>query len=553
MTDNDTFTIIIGGKAGEGVKKAGAVACKIFSKMGRFAFQLDDYMSLIRGGHNFSIVSSSITPITSHYEKANLIVCFDKRSYDKHNENLLEGGLLFYNSDEKDSMEGIGIPLGSLAKQYPLKNLMFGVGAIAILMAVLGYNEEALKKIITTEYPKNDDNITFSSKIYNLTKEQVSKEINLTQGKQILPIIFGNQAIALGSLMAGLNLYYAYPMTPSSSILHYLASQTEKFGVCVVHPESEIAVMNLAIGSTFTGARTMVGTSGGGFALMVEGFSLAGMTEAPVLTVLSMRPGPATGVPTYTEQCDLNFALSAGHGEFLRIVSSPGTIEEAFYLTAEMMDLVWRFQTPGILLTEKHLSESSMTVDLNPNACKWPEVKLYDAEAYKRYASSEDGVSPLLFPPTTETIKWNSYEHDEAGITTEEPSWISKMHDKRLKKVAAVENYMKTMKTVNVIKGSDPFNIFTYGSTTMSVLEAFKHEKIKPTIIQPIYLNPLPVWELEKYKEQKALVVELSSFGQFTALLKEKTGLRVEKTIKKYDGRPFDPVDLRDRIKEEVL
>ncbi len=550
MIDNDTFTIIIGGKAGEGVKKAGAVACKYFSKMGRYAFQLDDYMSLIRGGHNFSIVSTSTTPITSHYEKANLIVCFDKRSYDKHHDNLAEGGLLFYNSDEKGQMEGFGIPLSSLAKPFPLKKLMFGVGAIAILMAVLGNDEEALKNLIDDEYPKSNENISFSKIIYKEVKNQINAEFKIAKGNFTLPIVFGNQAIALGALIAGLNLYYAYPMTPSSSILHYLASQAEKFGICVIHPESEIAVMNLAIGSTFSGARTMVGTSGGGFALMVEAFSLAGMVEAPVLIVLSMRPGPATGVPTYTEQCDLNFALNAGHGEFLKIVSSPGSIEDAFYLTSEMMDLVWKFQTPGILLTEKHLSESSMTVDLNTDKCKWVEIKQSDAKNYKRYDYSEDGVSPLLFPPSLKTIKWNSCEHDDVGITTEEPDWISKMHEKRFNKIITLEKHMKTMKTVNIFEGNTSLNVFTYGSTTMSVLEAFKYEQTKPTIIQPIYLNPLPIWELEKFKGQNSVVVEHSSFGQFASLLKEKAGLSIVHTIKKYDGRPFDPIDLRNKIKE---
>ncbi|MFX1238463.1 MAG: 2-oxoacid:acceptor oxidoreductase subunit alpha [Promethearchaeota archaeon] len=546
----DTFTLIIGGKAGEGVKKAGSVASRFFSKIGRYVFQMDDYMSLIRGGHNFSVVSTSKTPITSQYKRANLIVCFDKRSFDKHHENLAKGGLLFYNSDEKGQMKGIGIPLSTLASSQPLGNLMFGVGAIAIIMAVLGYDKKDLHELIDSEYPKSENNINFSSIIYDLIKEKLGKEINIEKGENSLPIVFGNQAIALGALAAGLNMYFAYPMTPASSILHYLASQAEKFGVCVVHPESEIAVMNMAVGSTFAGARTMIGTSGGGFALMVEGFSLAGIVESPVLTVLSMRPGPATGVPTYTEQGDLNFALSAGHGDFLRIVCSPGSIEEAFYLTAEALDLVWRFQTPGIILTEKHLSESSMTVDIRPEKCRWSLIPTQKQNAYKRYADTEEGISPLMFPPSSEIIKWNSCEHDDKGISTEEPFWISKMHDKRFKKTTTLISHMKTMKTVNIFEGNAPLNVFCYGSTTMSVLEALKYEKLKPTIVQPIYLNPLPIWELARFQNQKNVVVELSSTEQFTNLLKEKIGLAVERVIKKYDGRPFDPIDLKLKIME---
>ena len=318
----------------------------------------------------------------------------------------------------------------------------------------------------------------------------------------------------------------------------------------MIHPESEIAVMNMAVGSAFTGARTMVGTSGGGFALMVEGLSLAGITEAPVLCVLSMRPGPATGVPTYTEQADLNFALSAGHGEFLRIVASPGTIEQAYYLTSEMLDLVWKFQTPGILLTEKHLSESSMTVDIDIEKAKWSEPLVNNEGEYKRYIETDNGISPLSFPPSKEIIKWNSYEHDDMGITTEDPDWIVRMHDKRNKKLEALIDYMETLNTVNIYRGEGPLNIFTYGSTTMSVLEGLTFGGMDHTVVQPIYLKPLPTWVLEEFIEGPNIVVEQSSTEQFANLLREKADLEIEVVIKQYDGRPFDPIDLAQKIKE---
>jgi 2-oxoglutarate ferredoxin oxidoreductase subunit alpha len=547
----DTFTFLVGGKAGEGVKKAGSVAAHAFASKGRNIFQMDDYMSLIRGGHNFSVVSSAPRWIASHYMKANLVVCFDKRSYDNHHEHLADGGFLVYNSDEKGDMDGIGVPLTSEAKKYPFRNLMFGVGAVAILVAALGYDKSYLKDLIAQEYPKGtDNNQAYASTIYDEIIPEIGGRFKLKQGNKIRPIIFGNQAIALGAIAGGLDVYYAYPMTPASSILHYLAAHAEEFGLAVIHPENEIAVMNMAVGSSFTGAKTMVGTSGGGFALMVEGFSLAGITEAPVLCVLSTRPGPATGVPTYTEQADLNFALSAGHGEFLRIVASPGTLEEAFYLSAEMLDLVWRFQTPGILLTEKHLSESSMTVDIHPDDIKSVVGIKFQGNGYKRYLDTEDGVSPLLFPPSREVIKWNSYEHDDLGITTEDPYWILKMHDKRNKKVNAIKKYMKEMNTVNITRGEHPSNIITYGSTTMSVFEAINYGQINPTIVQPVYLSPFPVWELEEFKNQDNIVVEQSSTGQFADLLREKAGLQVKEVIKRYDGRPFDPIELSKKIKE---
>jgi 2-oxoglutarate ferredoxin oxidoreductase subunit alpha len=283
---------------------------------------------------------------------------------------------------------------------------------------------------------------------------------------------------------------------------------------------------------------------------MTEGFSLAGMTEAPVLVILSQRPGPATGVPTYTEQADLSFALTAGHGDFLRIVASPRTVREAYYLTSEMLDLVWKFQTPGILLTEKHLSESSMTVEIDLEKSKWAEPKLHKNGDYKRYLDTENGVSPMLFPPSNQIIKWNSYEHDEFGITTENAEKIEFMHNKRNKKEKALIEYLKGLDTVRIIRGENPTNIFTYGSTYMSVLEALRYGKLNPTTVAPIYLSPLPTWELEEFKNQDNIVIEQSATGQFTRLLKEKVGLKVSHIIKQYNGRPFDPMELSHKIKE---
>ncbi len=550
---SDVFTFLVGGKAGEGVKKAGSVAAHIFSSMGRQVFQMDDYMSLIRGGHNFSVVSTSPRWITSQYMKADLVVNFGKRSCDTHVNDVADGGIVIFNSDEQKDVDGIGIPLSSEAEKYPMKKLMYGVGAVAILSSTIGLSKDQMNQNIKNQYPRGiEDNIKFADTIYDMVKVGCQNKYLLERGEKERPIITGNDAISLGAIAGGLDAYYGYPMTPASSILHFLARQAENFGLAVVHPESELAVINMAIGSAFTGAKSMVGTSGGGFALMTEGISLAGITETPILCVLSMRPGPATGVPTYTEQADLTFALSAGHGDFLRIVASPGTVEEAYYLTAELLDLVWKFQTPGILLTEKHLSESSMTIDLNIDNAKWAEPKMHNGGSYKRYKDTVDGISPMLFPPSNEIIKWNSYEHNEKGITTESADIIVKMHNKRNKKLNALVEHLKKQNTVNIIRGEHPTNVFSYGSTYMSVLEALNYGGLNPTIVQPIYLSPLPVWELEEFKNQDNIVIEQSITEQFASLLKEKAGLNIKSVIKRYDGRPFDPIELSIKIKEEL-
>jgi len=338
-------------------------------------------------------------------------------------------------------------------------------------------------------------------------------------------------------------------MTPSTSLLHFYAQHGKDFGVTAVQPENEIAVANMAIGAAFAGSRAMVGTSGGGFDLMQEAFSLAGMVEAPVLFYLGQRPGPSTGVPTYTEQGDLQYARNPGHGEFPRIVASPGSIEEAFYLAAELLDLVWRFQTPGILLTEKHLAETTMSVDVDAEKTKWVEPLMHTTGEYQRYRDTATGVSPLLFPPSPSIIKWSSYEHDESGFTTEKPEMIRLMHEKRRKKSSSLINHLKTLRTVNTF-GSGKTIIFTVGSTTMSVLEALNFADIPATVVQPIYLEPFPVWVLEKYREKTGIVVELNSTGQLATLLHDKIGFHPQAVIQKYDGRPFNPPDLAKQIAE---
>jgi 2-oxoglutarate ferredoxin oxidoreductase subunit alpha len=552
MLRENLFTFLVGGEAGQGVKKAGSVAAGIFAGMGRGVFQMDDYQSLIRGGHNFSVVSTAADEISSHYLKADLIVALDARSYRMHREHLAENGVMVFNSDEVKDGRGVGLPMTAEAKKHPRPDLVLGVGSVTVLACALGWDGEKIRRLIEEAYPGGtEDNVSYAGRIYELAEKQLQGRFELTTGDRRRPVLSGNQAIGLGALAAGLDVYFAYPMTPSSPLLHFLAERAEEFGIAVVHPESEVAVANMAIGAAAAGARAMVGTSGGGLALMDEALSLAGMTETPLLCVLGSRPGPATGVPTYTEQGDLKFALHKGHGEYPRIAASPGNIGEAGRLAAELLDLVWRFQTPAIMITEKHLAESRMTTELDFTETPWAEAVLHREGEYHRYRDTEDGISPVLFPPSDQVIKWNSYEHDQAGITTEKAEIVARMHDKRFRKGQSLVEQMKKMQTVNVY-GQDGPLIFTYGSSTMSVLEALRVLKADARVVQPIYLEPLPVWDLEKYLGSAPVVVEQSRMGQFAGLLREKLDMEPAAVIRRYDGRPFEPDELARQIEEVI-
>ncbi|MFW5945742.1 MAG: 2-oxoacid:acceptor oxidoreductase subunit alpha [Candidatus Natronoplasma sp.] len=550
---NDIFTYIIGGKAGEGVKKAGEAAANLFSEMGRKTFKMDDYQSLIRGGHNFSAVSTSIDDIYSHYMNADLVVNLDDRSYDIHKDHLKKDGLMIYNSGDTENGEKIGLPIDEISGNYSKSDLIKGVTGIAVLSAVIGLEKDELEDLIKKEYARGvEENLSFAGEIYDLAEEKIDKRFEVEKGDDDSPMFSGNEALSLGAAAAGLDMYIGYPMTPASSILHFFAAHKKDLQILPIHPENEISVANIAVGATMPGARVMVGSSGGGLALMEETISLAGMAESPVLFVLSSRPGPSTGVPTYTEQSDLNFALNQGHGEFPLVVASPGSMEEAFYLAGEMLDILWTYQIPGIFLTEKHLSESSMNIDVDPADVGWAEPKKFEGdEEYKRYEMTDDGVSPLKFPPSEDVIKWNSYENDEKGVTTEDPKRITEMHDKRREKEENLILDIKNRETVNQY-GDSGSAIFTYGSTTMSVREAVKTGEIEARIVQPKYLRPFPFWEVEDYMEEDVIVVEQSSTGQFASLLREKCNIIPKTVIRRYDGRPFEPTNLAEKIKEAI-
>jgi 2-oxoglutarate/2-oxoacid ferredoxin oxidoreductase subunit alpha len=553
MSDRERFTFLVAGEAGHGVRLAGTVAGDLAAESGRHVFQMDDYQSLIRGGHNFSVVTSSPQPVFSQYLHADLVVALDNRSYEMHRNHLSTDGILVYNSDAVDGAveTAVGVPMSTLGKGYTRAELRLGVASVVVLVAAVGLSRDEAGDFIRRKYVRDsDNNVSYGLSVYDAVVERIHRRFPMSRGTAPATMLTGNEAIGLGMYAGGLDMYFGYPMTPSSSILHYLASRAEELGIAVVHPESEVAVINLAIGAASVGARAAVGSSGGGLALMEEGISLAGMSETPVLCVLSSRPGPSTGVPTYTAQGDLSFALNQGHGEFPRIVASPGTVTEAYELAAELMGLAWAFQTPAILLTEKHLSESRMTMNLPASLPLVPEPLLSgEAEGYRRYENTADGVSPLAFAPSDHVIKWTSYEHDEVGITTEDAGTIALMQEKRLRKRDGLVKTLRGMRAATRF-GSGKKTIVTYGSTVMSVREAVAFGGLDVTVVQPVYLEPFPTWEFDDLAGVEVVVVEQSCSGQLAELLERRTDVRISARVTQYDGRPFDPEDLAARLKE---
>jgi len=564
------YTVIVGGKAGEGVKKAAQViAVTLFGK-GWQVFQADDYQSLIKGGHNFSTVSFASEPVYNAYNKADLLISFDRRSYETHKLDLNGvSSLHVSNSDDLSQDDhlaqdcGFGLPFSRLMKEIYSQPANVSLAAVAIFYQWMDYREEELETVIRREFKRNvEENVRYAREIYRLAGNQnfnrcEACQVKLPSEKRMGERFYsGNQAIAIGAWLGGLDFYYAYPMTPASSILHYLALKQSSHKVYAIHAESELAAANMAIGSVVAGARTAVGSSGGGFALMQEAFSLAGITEAPLLCILASRPGPATGVSTYTAQEDLFFALHQGHGEFGRVVAAPDCAERATSLAAELLSLAWEFQSPVILLTDKHLSESSQNFIL-PAELPFAEVILgEDSADYQRYEPTPNGVSPLLFPGSDNVsddtvIKWNSHEHLPSGLRTDKAEPMVAMKDKRNRKSNALAVATGIYRRIEIY-GGEGTPVFAYGSAVLELREAQKHCVKQFTIVALIYLLPFPEKELEAYRGKEVVVLEHSSTGNLERYLRQNLEIKLKKSILRYDGRSFDPIELA-RLLEEVL
>jgi 2-oxoglutarate ferredoxin oxidoreductase subunit alpha len=546
----EEISILIGGKAGDGIRQAGHVIAQLLNRIGYRIFFYDDYPSLIRGGHNFSIIRASEKRVLAHKDTIDIIVALNQDTVEKHKHRLNTGGIILYDSKKADA-QGLGIDFLNVVKEFNGLPIMRNTAAIGALARMLNLEWSVLESVIKRFLEKNVDlNLKIARNAYDQVETPLKSLPKLNQ--KSLPLVTGNEAISLGAVKAGLNMYIAYPMTPASAILHYLAAHEKELGVVTVHPESEIGVALMALGAAYTGAKTMVGTSGGGFALMTEALSLAGQGELPIVFVECQRPGPSTGVPTYTMQGDLNFVIHAGHGEFSRVVLAPGDADEAFYTAGLAMNLAWKFQIPTFVLSDKHLSESIFSFEADLEKVKPENSLLWDGQGeYRRYLDSQNGISPLAFPGNPEAIvKVTSYEHDENGITTEEPEQIARMQRKRLRKRKTLENELKKFDTVNVYGNPESKTaLLCWGSTKGACIEVAEVLGLK--VIQPLVLEPLPVESLKKALSgtKKIIDVEVNTTGQLAKLIAGH-GFCVDDMILRFDSRPFTVDGLLDNVKE---
>ena len=543
------FSILIGGEAGQGSRMAGLIIAKIFNQLGYRIYIYEDYQSLIRGGHNFSQIRAAEKEFQSRKEKIDFLLALDENTILLHEKDLAEKGLIIFNEDKIKRKNGIGIPIEKITKEMGGFPIMANTALISSFAKIIGVDWQILGEVLKKEIKRETElNLKIAKRVYEISKnllkiEKISKEPSL--------LLTGNEATALGLAKAGLKFYFAYPMTPATSIMNFLAKM-EDLNVKVIQPENEISVINMALGASFAGAKSAVGTSGGGFALMTEGLSLAGQSETPILIVESQRGGPSTGMPTYNLQGDLLFVLSAGHGDIPRFVIAPGDAAECLYYSGLGLNLAWKYQTPVILLIDKDVSENTFCVNEKILNLIQSEKPLLWAKSgdYKRYKITEDGVSPLAFPGEKDAIvKADSYEHDEFGITIESEE-VEKMQEKRLRKYETMKKAVEKLPAVKVY-GNQNSNIalVAWGITKGAAKEIAENLGIK--LIQPIIIEPFPQKQMREVLKgvEKLFSIELNTTGQMAKVLNSQ-GIKVDGKILKYNGRPFFVKEIEDKLKK---
>ncbi len=489
--------ILVGGPAGTGPNFLTNLVGEMLVKKGFYVFYSRDYQSLIRGGHNFNVLTYSDKPVYSNDGKLDIIVALDKNTIELHKNNLKKDGIIL------DGNYSNAYFAGALLKQ-------------------IGFDIKEIKKKFK-EFKRFEDNLKEAKKGY---KESKLKLKLLKNNKKNLEFLNGNQGIVEGAVKSKLDIYYAYPMTPATPVLGELANRSKIGKFKVIELENEIAIINAGVGSSITGAKVMIGTSGGGFDLMTEGLSLIGMAEIPLVIYLSQRPGPATGVATYTGQGDLNIARHGGHGEFNRIVLAPGDPIEAQELTNQCFYFSQKFKIPAILIGDKHLAES--------------------------FYSSENKPKIITTPSLTKLKRYNSYEQDSEGSSTEDAELINKNIKERLEVGKSIKKESKKFSQYNLSGKKNSKNlIVSWGSTKGAILDAIKD--LNCEFLQIKYIEPFPDIE-SLIKNKKLIIIENNATSQLSDLIKEKTGIRIEdkNKILRYDGRPFLCDELNIEIKKRL-
>lgn len=551
---------MIGGEAGFGIMTTGILMAKIASRLGYSVFDYIEYPSLIRGGHNAYKLTLSDEKVYCLQDRINILICLNEETWKLHQDQLENNAIVVFDSETfkpqlTNTLKMLDLPMGKMLKELNGQVVMKNTIAFGASCALFGINFQELDTLLTETFNKKgkevvDYNRQFAKRGFDYVKENFSSLIKpiLTENKKQKQLLMtGNEAFAFGVVVGDCRFYAAYPMTPSSSALTVLADWQQKTQMGVRHSEDEIAVVSSALGASFAGARSAVGTSGGGFALMVESLSFSGIAEIPLVVFISQRPGPATGMPTWTEQGDLLFTVNAGHGEFPKIVLAAGDIEEMIFLTAKAFNLADIYQLPVIVMSDMYLSESHSTIKQsvldnikdNYEVNRGKTIDVVEEEKYLRYKITDDGISPRLLPGLKGYYyQANSYEHLQDGHTTEDG--IERIAQVK-KRAAKIKTYFKNDFSLPMVYGNlenAKTVLIGWGSVKGILLETQKQIP-ECAVIHFNHIYPLDKEKVIKLFNQnkRYILVENNSTGQFGKLLQMETGVEIIDKVLRYDGR----------------
>jgi len=566
------LNFMVGGEAGQGVQSVGFLLTKVFACGGYHIFADQDYESRVRGGHNFFRVRASSDKVGAIAEEVDILVALDSDSIGLHRAEMASPGIIIFDGEETKEVSGdngslLSIPLEKMAQEKAGDKLMLNTVALGAALSAVSYDLSILDRVLADHFGSGEvgnRNIAAAKAGYDYVQSERRSKFRkikpLSEAKRML--LTGNEAISLGAIAAGCKFMAAYPMTPASSIMEYMAAKSKEFDLVMVHAEDEIAAINMAVGAAYAGVRAMTATSGSGLCLMVEGIGLAGITETPIVIIDAQRPGPAVGLPTRTEQGDLQFVLHAHHGDFPRAVLAPATIEDAFWLTIKAFNWAERYQLPVVILTDQHLASSHATIDpLDLSQVTIDRGMLFSEKEdnpseYMRHRVTKSGISPRAFPGLGKAlVVTDCDEHDEKGHLTEDAGQRTAQVQKRLRKISPLDKEVGTLRKYGS-RGAET-TLIGWGSTYGAIHEAVDILRKEDVSVNMLHLNEL--WPFPRKavvdavsKARNSYAVESNATGQVAQLIKTETGYDVTGRILKFDGRPFTPAYIAEAVRMEA-
>ena len=567
------ISIRIGGEAGQGIQSVSSIVAKAFVRHNFYVFINQDFESRIRGGHNFDQVRISTAPVRAFDEKVDILIALDQETISRDIDSLTENGIVLYDGDsirfDAEKRNHLSVPFGQIASDVGKSKIMINSVATGAAIALTDFKLQPVLDCLQDQFQQKgsetvEKNQQSAAAGYNFVRRHLNDKphftIPATKSTRQKMLLSGSQALALGAMASGLKFYSGYPMSPATSIMEFIAVHADPYNIIVEQAEDEIAAVNMVIGANYAGARAMTATSGGGFCLMVEALSLAGMTETPAVIVVAQRPGPATGLPTRTEQADLSFVMHAGHGDFPRAILAPGHPEQALHLISKAFNLADKYQTPVMVLVDQHFNDALFTVDnLDLRNIKLDrghistDQDMPGSRTYKRYALSESGISPRILPGHPEAVVYaDSDEHTEEGHITESAIVRKQMVRKRMKKLEGLRREIGPPEIYPA--GNAGLTLLGWGSTHGVIKEAvdtLNQNGVTARMMHyselfPFDIRHAPMPLLEK---SKIIAVENNFSGQFADFFSAQTGLSIDQRILKYDGRPFTSHEIIEQIK----